>query len=289
METGILYNENCLDTMRNRIPDESIDLTVTSPPYDDMRTYNGFSFPFEDIAKELFRITKMGGVIVWIVNDETADGTESGTSFRQALFFKEIGFMLHDTMIWLKQSAAYPASDSSNRYSQVFEYMFVLSKGKPKTTNLLKDRKNKWAGVPTFGSRSERKRTGEISKRDKSVTQDYSYRYNVWECAVGHGFGSTDEIVIHHPAIFPERLAHDHILTWSNKDDIVYDPFAGSGTTPKMAHLTGRRWIASEISEVNCKISTARLSKYVDGISVPEMPKIETKQSEADKDQLELF
>jgi len=136
MQINKVYNENCLDTM-SRMPDEFIDLTVTSPPYDNLRTYNGYSFDFESIAKELYRVTKEGGVVVWIVGDATINGSESGTSFRQALYFKEIGFNLHDTMIYNK-NARFP---ENVRYYQEFEYMFVFSKGKPKAFNALTQRK----------------------------------------------------------------------------------------------------------------------------------------------------
>ena len=101
MKLNTIFNEDCLNTMR-AMPDGVIDLVITSPPYDDLRNYKGYSFDFESIAKELFRVVKEGGVVVWVVGDATVDGSETGTSFRQALFFKEVGFNLHDTMIYMK-------------------------------------------------------------------------------------------------------------------------------------------------------------------------------------------
>lgn len=245
------------------MPDGFVDLVVTSPPYDGLREYNGYSFPFEETANELLRVCKGGGVIVWIIGDETVNGSESGTSFRQALYFKEIGFNLHDTMIYEKNGPAYPASEKSNRYSQVFEYMFVFSKGKPATANLIKDKKNRWAGSKTFGANSERLTSGEIRKREGYVIQDVSYRNNIWKVNNGFGYSSQDEIAFQHPAIFPESLAADHINTWSNPGDLVYDPFGGSGTTAKMAHLLNRRWILSEISPEYCEIARKRLHPYL--------------------------
>jgi site-specific DNA-methyltransferase (adenine-specific) len=223
--------------------DEFIDLTVTSPPYDDLRAYNGYSFDFESIAKELFRITKQGCVVVWIVGDATIEGSETGTSFKQALYFKEIGFNLHDTMIYEKSGMANP---SSTRYHQTFEYMFIFTKGKLKTFNPIKDRENKYRGF----------RGGEQSFR-----ADYGMRFNVWRYANGGNNTSRDKETFNHPAPFPEKLVEDHIVSWSNEGDVVYDPFMGSGTTAKMALLNDRNYIGSEISKEYCDLSSERLNK----------------------------
>lgn len=234
------YNENCLDTMK-KMSDNFVDLTVTSPPYDDLRKYNGYSFDFESIAKELFRITKDGGVVVWVVGDATLKGSESGTSFRQALFFKDIGFNLHDTMIYEKNSSTYPANAKSKRYSQIFEYMFIFSKGKIKTANLIIDKKNKWAGHKDF--------SGKL----KNPVPDFSPRNNIWK------YTTSFNGVKGHPAVFPEELANDHIITWSNEGDLIYDPFMGSGTTAKMALVNNRNYIGSEMSSEYCDIINKRL------------------------------
>jgi len=260
IESNKIYCESNLDTMAN-MPNEFIDLVVTSPPYDGLRTYNGYSFTFEDIAKELYRVMKIGGVIVWVVGDAVVDGGESGTSFRQVLFFQSLGFLIHDTMIYEKNGAAYPANDKSNRYSQVFEYMFVLSKGKPKTSNLIKDRKNRWAGNKTFGNQSNRKQDGELDKKGSRETTEYGYRYNIWKYNNGYGYSAQEDIAYKHPAIFPESLAADHIFTWSNEGDLIYDPFGGSGTTAKMAHILNRKWILSELSKEYVDLAYKRLEK----------------------------
>jgi len=236
---------------------------VTSPPYDGLRNYNGYSFDFESVAKELFRVTKVGGVVVWVVGDATVNGSETGTSYRQALYFMECGFNLHDTMIYEKNGAAYPANDKSNRYSQVFEFMFVFSKGKPKTVNLIRDKQNRWAGSGTFGQNSERKKDGTIEKRGKFVVPEYSFRNNIWKINNGYGYSSQDDIAHKHPAIYPEDLARDHIHTWSNEEDIVYDCFMGSGTTAKMAHLQKRKWIGSEISKEYVELAEKRIWQYL--------------------------
>ena len=258
-EINKIHNENCLDTMK-RMPDNFIDLTVTSPPYDNLRDYNGYSFPFEDIAKELFRITKKGGVVVWVVGNATVNGSETGTSFKQALYFKEIGFKLHDTMIYEKNSMSMP---DRNRYYNCFEYMFVLSKGKPKTANLIEDRKNRWAGASSFGERSQRQKDGSLKKNGKGIVKDFGARFNIWRYNTGAGYSTKDEIAFEHPAIFPEKLARDHVYTWSNENDIIYDPFMGSGTTAKYAHLLKRNWIGSEISSEYCEIAKKRLWQYL--------------------------
>lgn len=251
MEINKIYNENCLETMA-KMPDNFIDLTVTSPPYDDLRTYNGYSFDFENVAKELYRVTKGQGVLVWVVADSVIDGSESCNSFRQALFFKEQGFYLHDTMIYQKNSYPFPPN---NRYYQQFEYMFVLSKGKPKTTNLLKcesgNKKRKSTQRNKDGTTSS-----FMSEGNKERIMD-----NVWLEDTGYMRTTKDKYAFKHPAMFPESLSEKHIKTWSNENDLVYDPFMGSGTTAKMAILNNRKYIGSEISEEYCKIAEQRLKK----------------------------
>lgn len=247
-----IHNENCLETMA-KITDNFIDLTVTSPPYDGLRTYNGYSFPFEEIAKELYRITKKGGVVVWVVGDAVVKGSETGSSFKQALFFMECGFNLHDTMIYEKNSSAFPANRNGNRYTQIFEYMFVFSKGKPKC-NLISDKKNKWAGFTNWGNNTQYNKKGELVKTNNiKPVPEFSPRNNIWKYTVGFNDKTN------HPAVFPEQLANDHILSWSNENDIVYDCFAGSGTTAKMSIINKRNWIASEMSEEYCSIIKERL------------------------------
>ena len=248
MEINKIYNENCLETMA-RMEDNFIDLTVTSPPYDNLRTYNGYSFDFESIAKELYRVTKDCGVVVWVVGDATIKGSETGTSFKQALFFKECGFNLHDTMIYKKKSC-YAHDPRNKRYKSYFEYMFILSKGKPKTYNEIKDVPNKHAGKVLKGT-GGRDKNGNKRKLKEMVISDFQARPNIWEIASS---GRSK-----HPAIFPEKLANDHIISWSNEGDLVYDCFMGSGTTAKMAKLNNRNYIGSEISEEYCNIANERL------------------------------
>lgn len=258
MKTNHIYNENCLDTMK-RMEDAYVDLTVTSPPYDNLRTYNGYSFPFEEIAQELYRVTKEGGVLVWVVNDATIDGDETGTSFRQALYLKECGFKLHDTMIYQKTGCAMP---SPNRYLANFEYMFVFCKGKIKTYNLIEDRPNRFTTRWGEG-RKVRKADGSWSHRKKYKPKEIGRRFNVWRYNNGgQGYGG-DAFSDKHPAPFPERLAGDHIISWSNKGDLVYDPFMGSGTTAKMCVLNERNFIGSEMSSEYCGIIEERLSSLI--------------------------
>lgn len=256
MELNKVYCMDCLDGLKN-ILDNSIDLTVTSPPYDNLRSYKGYSFDFESIAKELYRVTKKGGVVVWIVNDSTVKGSETGTSFKQALFFKEIGFNLHDTMIYSKEN---PVPNAGTRYQQAFEYMFVLSKGKPKTTNILeRPRRNKTNDKRTYRKKKfARDVHGEFTERDYFV-KEYVPRENIWSYLVGGGNSTKDKVAFKHPAIFPEKLAEDHILSWSNEGDVVLDIFSGSGTTLKMAKLNKRNYIGFEISKEYIGIINERL------------------------------
>lgn len=251
-----LYLGDCVQVMRERIKDESIDLTVTSPPYDNLRTYNGYVFDFEATSCELWRVTKPGGVVVWVVGDATVNGSETGTSFKQALGFMEIGFNLHDTMIY--QTDKPPMND--RRYQACFEYMFVFSKGKPKTFNPINVRSvnaNKNRVAITY-----RQESGCLKNQWRGgVYNATAVKTSIWYFPSGHGKGSLDEISFLHPGTFPEALARDHILSWSNPGDLVLDPFMGSGTTGKMAKLSHRKFIGIDISEEYCNLAAKRIAE----------------------------
>jgi len=236
-----LIQGDCITEMQ-KMESSTIDLTVTSPPYDNLRTYAGtleWNFDiFKQVANELYRITKDGGVVVWVVGDATIKGSETGTSFRQALYFKEIGFNLHDTMIWDKEACRFP---DTVRYYDCFEYMFILSKGKPKSINQISDKRNKWANTKVHGTlRQQDGTTKETLGKGKRLIKEFGVRFNLWKI---HNTGKAGN---KHPAIFPEQLANDHIISWSNENDVVFDPFMGSGTTGKMALLNNRRFIGIE-------------------------------------------
>jgi DNA modification methylase len=243
---------DCLEMMK-KIESDSIDLTVTSPPYDDLRSYNGNNkqwgeLVWKKLIVDLYRATSAGGVVVWIVQDKCIKGSESGSSFKQALHAMDCGFRLYDTMIWNKPS---PQAPTEGRYYDVFEYMFIFSKGKPKTLNLLKDRKNKTSGsVSNKETRSCREDRKILP--GKRVVAEFSRRFNVWD--VSRGRNKTD-----HPAVFPYQLAHDHILSWSNEGDTVLDPFAGSGTTGVAAKNLNRNFIGIELDEGYFNIAKERI------------------------------
>ena len=257
MEFDCIKQGDCLELMK-KIPDSCIDLIVTSPPYDDLRTYNGnvdqWCFEkFQRIAEELYRITKEGGTMVWIVADSVRDGDESGVSFRQALMFKKIGFKLKDTMIYIKNGGI--NAGALNAYQQKFEYMFVLTKGKQKTCNLLRDRPNKYVE-----NRVKRKKQKDGTYKEQHFrASKYGVRYNYWIYDTGAGKSTTDEFAFEHPAIFPEKLAEDHILSWSNEGDVIFDPFLGSGTTAKMAVLNKRHYVGCELDSNYFRIACQRL------------------------------
>jgi len=256
MEIDTIIQGDCLKVMKS-FPDKSVDLVVTSPPYDNLRIYHGYTFDFEGIAQQLYRIVKVGGVVVWVVGDATINGSETGTSFKQALYFKEIGFNLHDTMIWDKKSCRYP---ETNRYYPVFEYMFVLSKGAPETFNPFQDRKNIYTGSKVARKKQMRKTNGEMlensayrNDKDRRI-KNYGVRFNVWRIDVSATEGEKE-----HPATFALDLARDHILSWSNEGDLVLDPMCGSGTTCVAAKRLRRHWIGIEISEKYCDLARRRV------------------------------
>ena len=236
-----VYNTDCFIGLK-QLPKDCIDLVVTSPPYDNLRNYNGYTFDFENIATELFRVIKEGGVVVWVVGDKIKKGNKSLTSFKQALFFQKIGFNVHDVMIYQKKNTPFMRS---NAYTNCYEFMFILSKGKPKTFNPLK--------VPTVRSGFEKvvtnKKADGVNNKVLKELKKVKTKINIWQYAVGLGGSTKDKFAFEHTAIFPEKLAEEHILSWSNKGDIVLDPMCGSGTTCKMALINDRNFIGMEISE----------------------------------------
>ena len=257
-----LTHGDCLERMKE-IPDGSVDLTVTSPPYDNLRTYNGNNEQWgervwREVIHSLHRVTADGGVVVWVVGDATIKGSETGTSFKQALHAIECGFNLHDTMIWNK--GCFSAVGSlATRYAPVFEYMFVWSKGKPKSFNPIKDKPNKHAGQTITGTVREadgsvRKMTGNGVK----AIAEYGQRFNVWEVGPQRQLGAKA-----HPAPFPLPLAQDHILSWSNEGDTVLDPFMGSGTTGVACANTGRSFIGIELDETYFSIAQGRIEGHL--------------------------
>lgn len=252
MNNNIIYNTDCVEGMK-LLPNNYIDLTVTSPPYDNLRKYNGYNWDFEQTAKELYRITKQGGIVVWIVADSTIKGSETGTSFKQALFFKECGFNLYDTEIYQKQNYV-PLTHK--RYEQEFEYMFIFSKGKPKTFNPIMI-PCKYAGTETWGNATFYKTndSGLVNCGKKKV-KDFKQHGNIF-CYLTNKSKETKG----HPAPFPEKLAKDNIISWSNEGDLVLDPFMGSGTTAKMALETNRNFIGFEISKEYCDIANKRIEQ----------------------------
>ena len=264
MMIDTIYHMNCLDGLR-ALPDSVVDLTLSSPPYDHLRRYNDTSTWsmefFHELAPQLYRVTKPGGVLVWVVGDATIKGSETGSSFRQALYFMECGFRLHDSMAYAKSNTPYP---EINRYYQALEYMFVLSKGKPKTVNLIADKPNRYAGTSVHGT--ERNADGTtrpksaVRKGIKREVQAYGVRTNIWTYSGGRGNTTNDAFAFAHPAMFPEKLAQDHIVSWSEPGDLVLDPFMGSGTTAKMALINGRHYLGYEIDSEYYGIALRRIT-----------------------------
>lgn len=254
MELNRIYNMDCLEGMK-LLPDNSIDLTVTSPPYDNLRTYNGFTWDFEGIAKELYRVTKQGGVVVWVIGDRVKNGSETLIPYQQALYFKSLGFNIHDTMIYQKNAMPFP---EQTRYIQCFEYMYVLSKEKPKAHNLLKE---KTKGYKPSKTSSQRNADGTTTELKYEQGKEFRSKWNVWVYDVGYNKTTKDKEAFKHPAMFPEQLANDHIISWSNEGDTVLDPFMGSGTTAKVAKLNNRNYIGFEISEEYCEIAQKRIDE----------------------------
>lgn len=244
---------DCVGVMRE-FPADCVDLTVTSPPYDDLRDYCGYRFDFEGVASELYRITRDGGVVVWVVGDRIKGG-RTLTSFYQAIGFKEAGFAVHDVMIYKKKNTPFMRK---NAYTNCYEFMFVMVKGKtPKTFAALTE--------PTARNGYEmlvhNKRADGINRKRRGKLNAKKTRANVWEYAVGLGGTTNDRYAFEHPAMFPEKLAADHILSWSKKGDVVLDPMCGSGTTLKMAAAHGRSYIGIDVSKEYAAIARRRIKE----------------------------
>lgn len=252
---------------------ESVDLVVTSPPYDDLRTYNDSSKwdhnVFKQVADEIARVLKPGGVIMWNVNDATVKGSETGSSFRQCLYFMDAhGLRLHDTMIYEKTGTAFASGPNSVRYTQIFEYCFILSKGKPKTINLIQDKKNAWAGYTSFGNAKTRKKDGTMhdpGKKSKEI-REWGVRTNIWKIKNSGGFGQSSKASYKHPATMPEELARGHVLSWSNENDLILDPFMGAGTTAQVCLEENRNFIGFEIDDTYHQMCVDRVKPMQDNL-----------------------
>ena len=256
MRMNYLHRADCVAFMLG-IPEGIVDLTLTSPPYDNLRDYRGYSFPFEQVATQLYRVTKDGGVVVWVIGDKI-NGGRSLTSFKQGVYFQKVGFHMHDVMIYQKKNTPFMRS---NAYTNAHEFMFVLSKGKPKTFNPLREktvRNGHEMLVHNKGPDGLNKKVLKELKKEKTRT-------NIWAYAVGLGGTTTDKIAFQHPAVFPEKLAEDHILSWTNEGDIVFDPMCGSGTTCKMALVHRRNYVGVDISKEYIGIAKQRLGLVSEG------------------------
>jgi len=249
-----LMKGDCLERMKE-IESGSVDLTVTSPPYDNLRSYNGNNEKWNEsvwksVLSDLFRVTKKGGVVVWVVGDATIKGSETGTSFKQALYAMECGFNLHDTMIY--QTNKPP--QTHNRYEQCWEYMFIFSKGRPDTFNPLMEKTTNFGQKRTATMRQD---SDDLSNRSaKGVVKEYKQKINIWYLPRG---ARKDKLSILHPATFPDKLAIDHVKSWSNEGETVLDTFMGSGTTGVAAKNLNRKFIGIEMDDNYFSIGVNRI------------------------------
>jgi len=267
VKTNQIICGDCVDVMAG-FEDNVIDMACTSPPYDALRDYKGYTFDFKAIAHALYRVTKPGGIVVWVVGDETVKGGKTGTSFRHALGFMDVGFKLFDTILYHKTGTSFP---SKSRYTNCYEYMFVFSKNKPKTVNAIKDVPKRWEG--SFGVTTQRQKDGSLKassakncglgKSGPAVGDEYGYkvRSNIWTYKNGYGHAHPDkDLTKAHPAVYPLALACDHIVSWSNPGDLVLDPMAGSGTTCKAAHGLNRDYLGIDVSSEYIKLGEQRVA-----------------------------
>jgi site-specific DNA-methyltransferase (adenine-specific) len=246
------------------LDEDSIDLTVTSPPYDLLRLYDGFTFDLPGIVDQLYRVTRIGGAVAWIVCDASKNGAETGTSFAQVMEFQRQGWRLHDTMIYQKSGVSRPGNV---RYHQAFEFMFVFSKGTKPKFRPLQDRANKTAGLKrNTKSMTKRDAAGNLTPRRVNhktyITNPHGIRTNIWTYSTGPKQTAPDDLWQQHPAVMPLDLAADHILSWGDPGDTVLDPLAGSGQVPIAADILGREWIAIDCSPRYCYLIEQRLEWF---------------------------
>ncbi len=262
-----LYCGDCLEVMRE-LPSESVQCVVTSPPYDNLRVYGGHSWDFECVAHELKRVVCDGGIVCWNVGDSVVDGSETLTSFKQAIYFKDMaGFRVHDTMIYRKRNFSHP---ERMRYHQIFEYVFIFSNGEPRCFNPIRDKRNRWSGSGTFGKNTIRERDGSMTTRKRNIINELGIRGNVWDCKTA---GQENVCkALPHPAMMPFDLCRDLILSWSNPGDTVFDPFFGSGTTGAACVQTGRKCIGIEVNKEYCEIAAKRIDMAFAHPACPPLP-----------------
>jgi len=268
-ENKIICGDN-IEVM-DRMPAECIDMSCQSPPYSSLRDYHGYTFDFEKVAQQLWRVTKPGGVVVWNEADQTVDGAKTGESYRHVLYFMSLGFQLYQTLYYVKTGTNFV---HKTRYTENVENMFVLSKGRPKTVNIIRDVPRLWQG--SWAKTRNRQKDGSLKdstskncgagRTGRAIGDEYGYKARsvLWTICNGHGFAHTDELVKGHSAAFPEALPRDHIRSWTNPGDLILDCCNGSGTTTKMAKWLGRRFIGIDCSAEYCAIAEARL-RLVEG------------------------
>lgn len=252
---GLPYILKCGDCVEilNKQKEEFVDLVITSPPYDNLREYNGYVFNYQPVVKAIYRCLKPGGVCVWVVADQTTNGSESGSSFKQSIYAKQIGFNLHDTMIYAKNNYV-PLT--KNRYEQAFEYIMVWSKGKPNTFNALMVPCST-AGLMLYNTNF--KAIGEknysMRYREPTIVKDTKIAPNIFYYTIGRNEGNG------HPAPFPYQLAIDQIESWSNIGDLVLDPMMGGCTSGVAAKALSRKFIGIDVSQEYVNISENRLKE----------------------------
>ena len=238
------------------------DLILTSPPYDDLRTYGGGVFDFGSIADACVGALVDGGVIVWVVGDGIEGYSETGSSFRHALGFMRRGLKLHQTMLY---QTTREAPTAPNRYARVHEYMFVFSNGRPRVANIIRDKPNTTSGTvhrrKMIGRYADNSKPHRNYKRNRIVSPEFGPRTNIWKYHTSP-FSNANRFD-EHPAVFPDALARDHIRTWTNPGDLVIDPMAGSGTTLRAAKDLGRSSIGIEIHENYIDIIERRMAQEV--------------------------
>lgn len=251
-----VYCGDCVKLMK-LLPDSTIDLVVTSPPYDKIRDYNGsIHFDLHKTGQEIFRVLKSGGIAVMVIQDQTKNFGKSLTSFKTIIdWCDNIGFKLFETIIYRKNGSE--GVWWTKRFRVDHEYMPIFLKGKKPQYFNKEPLKipSKHGGKVMTGSGS-RKTNGETQKTVTRAINFKKCRGTIWNYLMA---GDKNPLKRKHPAVFPDKIPYDFIQCFCPEEGIVLDPFAGSGSTLVMAKKLRRSFIGFDIVPEYCELARERL------------------------------
>lgn len=254
-ELNEIYCIDCVEGMK-KIPDNSVDIVVTSPPYDGIRDYNGFNFDLHETGRGLIRILKEGGIVAMVIQDQTKNFGKTLTSFKTIIdWCDNIGFKLFECVIYRKHGSE--GAWWTNRFRVDHEYMPIFLKGeKPQYFNKENLKVPSIHGGKVMTGSGSRRTDGKTNARVTRPINTMKCRGTIWNYLMA---GDKDPIKRQHPAPFPDQIPLDFIECFCPPGGVVLDPFMGSGSTAVAAKKLNRKYIGFDTSEEYIKIAHARL------------------------------